>query len=125
MAKKHEDKVENTDEAARRVHHEAQQGDGPAAHDGTNTGDTHPKAGPEPGVTLLPEGDEDVPSFIPDEVGPRTAHDEKIERTVEDNAKAAQHPVERVAQNRAVREAEEKQAEAKPAPHSRTGKLQA
>lgn len=93
MAKKDE-QAETQEEARVRV--AAEQGiDSPAPGDGTNTGDTNPQPGPEPGVTVLPEGDDSVPAFIQDETGPRVAGEEEAAATVDDRAAEVEQPAKR------------------------------
>lgn len=74
----------------------------PYAGDGTNTGMVHPRIDDEPGVTGIDRGsDPSVPSFIPDETGPRVAGEDAGAATAEERAEETAHPLSKVAQNEA------------------------
>lgn len=77
--------------------------------DGTNVGETTPQWGPEPGVTAIDRGsDPDVPAFIPDLVGPRTAADYAVPTQEERDAAAEDAAKDAVRQDAAGRKAADK-----------------
>ncbi len=71
------DDVETTKDDAAAPSNEDKGLSGPFPGDGTNMGETTPEYAKTWGVTPLPETDDTVPAFIPDQVGPRTAAEVK------------------------------------------------
>jgi hypothetical protein len=81
----------------------------PYPGDGTNTGLTEPRSGPEPGVTGIDRGtDPDVPAFIPDLVGPRTDADYDVPTQEERDEEAERLAKEAARQDAAGRRAADK-----------------